>query len=378
MNDITFDPLDYCRPGLAGLAPYEPGKPPGALERELGVRDAVKLASNENLRGPSPQALAALRRALTDVHFYPDGGGHQLKELLAARHGVAPGQITLGNGSNELLELTARCFLGPAAAAVYSRHAFAVYALVTQASGADARVAAPLPAADAMPCGNDLEAMLEQVNDATAVVFIANPNNPTGTWAGEAALRGFLRRLPRRVVAVVDQAYAEYAAGADCPDAAAWLGEFPNLIVTRTFSKVFALAGLRIGYALSSPAMAELLNRLRQPFNVNGPAQCAAAAALGDRRHLDDSVRANAAGLARLRDGLSRLGVACLPSAANFLCFEVGDDARRVYDELLVRGVIVRPLANYKLPRHLRVTVGLPEHNERFLDAFTAVAGAGG
>ncbi len=378
MNGTAFDPLDYCRPGLAELAPYKPGKPPGELERELGVRDAVKLASNENLRGPSPKALAALRRAIGDVHFYPDGGGHRLKELLAARHAMAPARITLGNGSNELLELAARCFLGPGAAAVYSRHSFAVYALATQATGAAARVAPPLPASDAMACGHDPEAMLAQINDATAVVFIANPNNPTGTWLGEAALRGFLRKLPRRVVAVVDQAYAEYAADTDCPDAAAWLGEFPNLIVTHTFSKIFALAGLRIGYALSSPAMAELLNRARQPFNVNAPAQCAAAAALGDHRHLTDSVRANAAGLVRLRDGLAQLGVACLPSAANFLCMEIGEDAQRVYDELLARGVIVRPLANYELPRHLRVTIGLPEHNERFLDAFTAVAGAGG
>ncbi len=377
MNVAAFDPLDCCRAGISGLAPYQPGKPPQQLERELGVRDAVKLASNENLRGPSPKVAAALRQALGEIHFYPDGGGHELKALLAAHHGVAPGQVTLGNGSNELLELAGRCFLGPGAAAVYSRHAFAVYALVVQASGAEARVAPPLPASDAMPFGHDLEAMLGRVNDATAVVFIANPNNPTGTWAGQDALRGFLRRLPRRVVAVVDQAYGDYAAHADCADAAAWLDEFPNLIVTHTFSKIFALAGLRIGYALSSPAMADLLNRLRQPFNVNAPAQCAAAAALGDRRHVDESVRANAAGLARLREGCARFGVSGLPSAANFLCIEVGGEARRIYEELLARGVIVRPLTNYELPGHLRVTVGLPEHTERFLDAFAGVAKAG-
>ena len=373
-----FDPLDCCRPGVAGLAPYEPGKPARQLERELGVGDAIALASNENPLGPSPRVIEALRDALGDVHLYPDGGGGELKELLARRHAVTPAQVTLGNGSNELLELAARCFLGAGDAAVWSRHAFAVYALVTQAAGAAARVAPPRPPSDAMACGHDPRAMLAQVDAAARVVFIANPNNPTGTWIDGDALYDFLRRLPRRVVVVLDQAYAEYAAATGCPDAAQWLAEFPNLIVTRTFSKIFALAGLRVGYALASPAISDLLNRLRQPFNVNALAQRAAAAALADEEHVAASVAANDAGLAQLREGCARLGVACLPSAANFLCIEIGDDAPRAYRRLLERGVIVRPLENYELPRHLRVTTGLPEHNERFLKALAAVVGGGG
>lgn len=374
---MTFDPLDYCRPGIADLAPYEPGRPSPRLARELGVRDVLPLASNENLLGPSAMVVEALRGALGEVHLYPDGAGLRLKELLARRHGVAAAQITLGNGSNEVLELAGRCFLGAGRAALWSRHAFAVYALTARAAGAAGQVAPPRPASDAMPYGHDPEAMLEQVNDATGVVFIANPNNPTGTWIGADALHDFLRRLPARVVAVVDQAYAEYAACADYPDAADWLDEFPNLIVTRTFSKIFALAGLRVGYALSSPAIGGLLNRLRQPFNVGALAQRAAAAALGDDAHVAASVAANDAALAQLRAGCARLGVACLPSAANFLCLEIGDDAQRVHRRLLERGVSVRPLSNYGLPRHLRVTTGRPEHNERFLEALAEAVGAG-
>ena len=374
---MTFDPRDYCRPGIADLAAYEPGTSGARLANEPGAGDALTLASNENLLGPSARVLEALRGALGDVHFYPDGAGLRLKESLARRHGVTPAHVTLGNGSNEVLELAARCFLGPGDEAVWSRHAFAVYALATQAAGAVSRVAPPRPASDAMPYGHDTDAMLERVNDATRVVFIANPNNPTGTWIGADALHDFLRRLPRRVVAVVDQAYAEYATPADYPEAAAWLDEFPNLIVTRTFSKVHALAGLRVGYALASPAIGDLLNRLRQPFNVNALAQHAAAAALADEEHVAASVAANAAALAQLRAGCARLGVACLPSAANFLCLEIGDDAQRVYRRLLERGVIVRPLSNYGLARHLRVTTGRPEHNERFLEALAAVVGAG-
>ncbi len=374
---MTFDPLDYCGSSIAGLAPYEPGRSARQLSRELGVHDALPLASNENLLGPSPKVIEALHRALDDVHFYPDGAGRRLKELLARRHGVTPSQITLGNGSNDVLELAGRCFLGVGSGALWSRHAFAVYALTAQAVGAARQVAPPRPASDAMPYGHDPDAMLGQVNDATGVVFIANPNNPTGTWIGADALHDFLRRLPARVVAVVDQAYAEYATAADYPDAAAWLDEFPNLIVTRTFSKIFALAGLRVGYALASSAISDLLNRLRQPFNVNALAQCASAAALADDEHVAASVAANAAALTQLRAGCARLGVACLPSAANFLCLEIGDDAQRVYRRLLERGVIVRPLSNYGLPRHLRVTTGRPEHNERFLEALAAVVGAG-
>ncbi len=368
-----FDPADCCRPAVLGVEPYRPGKSAADLAHEYGVADMIKLASNENMLGPPPGAVAAVAGCGADLGLYPDGGGRKLKQALAARHDVAPECITLGNGSNELLELVGRCFLGAGKNAVYSRHAFAVYALTTQICGADGRVAPARAAADAMPYGDDLDAMAAAIDAATRVVFLANPNNPTGTWNGAAALAGFLRKVPASAVAVVDEAYAEYVTQPDYPVAAAWLGRFPNLVVTRTFSKAFGLAGLRVGYALSSPAVAELMDRVRQPFNVGVPAQRGALAALADRGHIEKSVATNRAGLAQLQAGCDRLGLPWLPSAANFLCIEAGDDALGIYHRLIGRGVIVRPVDNYGLPRHLRVTVGLPEHNRRFLEALEQV-----
>lgn len=367
-----FDPSSLCQPSLCDITPYQPGRTAEQIEAQFGVRNAVKLASNENLAGPGECAVRVLTEASPDAGFYPDSGGRELKRLLAKRHGVAPDQITLGNGSNEVIELVGRCFLAAGKGAVYSRHAFAVYPLVTRISGANAQVAPARAADDGMPYGHDLAAMLELAGRNTAVVFIANPNNPTGTWLTSSELHEFIRALPGHVVVVVDEAYAEYVNEAGYPDCTQWLGEFPNLVVTRTFSKLFALAGLRIGYALSSADIAGLLNRLRQPFNVNALAQKAAAAALFDRAHIDASIAANREGLALLGKGLRDIGVPCLPSVANFVCCEVGD-AAAVYERLLHEGIIVRPVAEYNLPRHLRVTVGLPEHNARFLDAMKRV-----
>jgi histidinol-phosphate aminotransferase len=355
--------LALAAPGVRGLQPYIPGKPVEELEREYGVRNAIKLASNENPLGPSPLALEAARRALSEVARYPDGNGFALKRALAAKHGVALEQITLGNGSNDILELTARAFLTPNHEVVFSGHAFAVYPIVTQAVGARAVVT------PAKNWGHDLEAMRAAVNARTRLVFIANPNNPTGTWLRAAELQAFLASLPSHVIAVLDEAYFEYVREPDYPDGAGWLSRFPSLIVTRTFSKAYGLAGLRVGYGLSSAEIADVLNRVRQPFNVNSIALSAATAACADRDHIERSVRLNSEGMRQLVDGFGALGLGYIPSAGNFVCVDLGKPALPVYERLLREGVIVRPVANYGMPNHLRVTVGLPEENQRFLDA---------
>lgn len=363
-------------PGVRGLCPYLPGKPIAELERELGITGIIKLASNENPLGPSPKALEAVQRILPELHVYPDGGGFELKAALAARLGVAAAQITLGNGSNDILEILGRTFLSPEVNAVFSAHSFAIYPIVTQAVGAEARVAPAHDGSRGPRYGHDLDAMARLVDGKTRVVFLANPNNPTGTYVDAAALRGFLSGLPEHVIALVDEAYFEYVTVPDYPNALAWLPEFPNLVVTRTFSKAYGLAGLRVGYGVSSPEIADLLNRVRQPFNVNLPALEAAKAALGDAEHLARSVRLNTEGLRQLEAGLAERGLEFIPSVGNFLTFDLKRPAGPVYDALLRQGVIVRPIANYGMPNHLRVTVGTPEQNAVFLAALDAVLGA--
>ena len=369
-------PIELAVPGVQGLTPYIPGKPIGELERELGLSHIVKLASNENPLGPSRLALAAAERALSDLHLYPDGGGFELKAALATKLGVTAEQITLGNGSNDVLELVARAFLSPEVSAVFSEHAFAVYPIVTQAVGAKAVIAPTHDGSRGPQFGHDLKAMAEAVGSDTRVVFIANPNNPTGTYLGRTELETFLRGLPDHVIAVVDEAYFEYVSEPDYPNALAWLPQFPNLVVTRTFSKAYGLAGLRVGYAISSPAIADLLNRVRQPFNVNTPALEAARAALDDEDHLAKTVRLNDAGMARLMEELVKRNLKVIPSVGNFITFDVGQPAGPVYEALLREGVIVRPIANYGLPNHLRVTVGTEEENHTFLAALDRVRSA--
>jgi histidinol-phosphate aminotransferase len=361
--------------GVRKLTPYQPGKPIAELERELGVSNIIKLASNENPLGPSPLALDALRREVDALHLYPDGGGFELKAALSARLGVRPSQITLGNGSNDVLELAARAFLSPETAAVFSEHAFAVYPIATQAVGARAKVAPAHDGSRGPRYGHDLDAMAALVDADTRLVFIANPNNPTGTYLRREELRGFLARLPGSVLAVVDEAYFEYVSVPDYPDALAWLGDFPNLIVTRTFSKAHGLAGLRVGYAVSSAEIADLLNRVRQPFNVNSLGLAAAAAALSDAGHLGRTVALNRAGLAELSSAFEARSLAYIPSVGNFITVDVGRPAAPVYEALLREGVIVRPVANYGLPNHLRVTVGTAEQNRVFLAALDRVLG---
>jgi histidinol-phosphate aminotransferase len=362
--------------GVRELEPYVPGKPLEDLEREYGIRDAIKLASNENPLGPSPRALEAMRVALGDVALYPDGSAFRLRHALATQLGVAPDQVTIGNGSNELLVLLAETFLGPRVEAVYSEYAFLVYKLAVQATGARARVAPAYSGSHEQPLGHDLDAFRAAIGASTRLVFIANPNNPTGTWIEAEALRRFLEGVPPQVIVVVDEAYREYVDGADFPDTVSWLDRWPNLVVTRTFSKIYGLAGARIGYAVSHPALARLLNQLRQPFNVNGPAQAGAIAALADEAHVARSREVNASGMVELTEGLRQLGVGVARSAANFVLADLGRPAAPVYEALLRVGVIARPVANYGLPRHLRITVGLPAQNRRLLGALAGAMAA--
>lgn len=371
---MTCDFLSLAAPGVRTLQPYQPGKPESELRREYGLSDIVKLASNENPLGPSPRALTAIRDALSGLARYPDGNGFELKSALSAKLGVSMAMLTLGNGSNDVLELAARAFLTPEHEAVFSEHAFAVYPIVTQAIGATARVARAHPPEREMPYGHDPAALLAPINDRTRIVFVANPNNPTGTWLRTAELRGLLEAVPESVIVVVDEAYFEYVeADADCPNALRWLDRFPNLIVTRTFSKAYGLAGLRVGYAVSHPQVADLLNRVREPFNVNNVALVAAAAALDDFGHLERSRAVNRAGMKQLRDTCRQLGLNVLPSVGNFLCVDVGRPGREVFLELLKRGVITRPVDNYGLPRFLRISIGSEAENTRLIEALRDV-----
>jgi len=363
--------VDACdgAPGwIRALAPYQPGKPISELAREFGLdeRRIVKLASNENPRGIGPRTRAAIEVALADLARYPDGNGFELKQALARRHGVDVGQIVLGNGSNDVLELVSLVFLGPGRSAVYSQHAFAVYPLATQARGARGICT---PARD---WGHDLDAMAAAIADDTAVVWIANPNNPTGTFLPAPRLEAFLKRVPERVLVVLDEAYHEYLPPELRAETPRWLRRHPNLIVVRTFSKAYGLAGLRVGYGLMHPSVADLLNRVRQPFNVNSLALAAATAALDDMEFVARSYAENRQGLRQLEEGCRRLGLSWIPSLANFLTIRVGR-ASEIYRRLLRRGVIVRPVGGlYELPEHLRVTVGTPEENERFFAALEA------
>jgi histidinol-phosphate aminotransferase len=366
-----FSLRDLAPPNVREIAPYVPGKPISETARELGIPEdrILKMASNENPLGPSPKALEAIRGALAALNYYPEGSGYDLKRALSARFAVKPENIVLGNGSNDVLELVARAFLRPDDSAVYSQHAFMVYPLAVQAIGATGIVV------PARAYGNDLPALASAVRQDTRIVFVANPNNPTGTFSTWDEVARFAAGIPPHVLIVLDEAYGEYLPDALASPTPSWLARFPNLVVTRTLSKAYGLAGLRVGYALAHPEVAELMNRVRQPFNVNHLAMVAACAALDDAAFIARSREVNAAGLVQLAAGFGRLGLDYIPSRANFITVHVGREADRIYRELLAAGVIVRPIAGYGLPEHLRVTVGLPEHNERFLAALAAAIG---
>lgn len=353
---------------IRAIAPYQPGKPISELAREMGLREEniVKLASNENPRGASPKAKEAMRVAIGESGRYPDGNGFALKDALSKRLGLAPDRIILGNGSNDVLEMAARTFLTPGTSAVYSEHAFVVYALATQALGATGIV---VPARD---YGHDLEAMAKAVRGDTRVVFIANPNNPTGTWNGPEAVHAFLGKIPADVLVVLDEAYNEYLDPALRTDAARWCDEFPNLLVSRTFSKAYGLAGLRVGYGLANAQVIALMNRVRQPFNVSDIAQVAATAALSDEAFVEQSTLLNKKGMQMLTEGFLRMGLQWIPSHGNFVCVQVRKGGE-VFQKLLAQGVIVRPVAGYGLPEYLRVSIGTESENVRFLAALASV-----
>jgi histidinol-phosphate aminotransferase len=361
---MLMDPCELSPSYVRSIAPYQPGKPISELAREFGLAEQsiVKLASNENPRGIGPRTRAAIDAALADVARYPDGNGFELKHALSKRYGVDMASIVLGNGSNDVLELVAHAFLGPGRAAVYSQHAFAVYPLATQARGARPIV---VPAKD---YGHDLDAMLKAIDDETFVVWIANPNNPTGTLARADALETFVRKVPERVLVVIDEAYNEYLHHDLRSDTVKWLKRHPNLVVSRTFSKAYGLAGLRVGYGLAHPSVADVMNRVRQPFNVNSLALAGAAAALDDMEFVAKSYAENLQGMKQLAEGFRALQLDFIPSHGNFVTVRVGK-AADVYKRLLRRGVIVRPVAGYGLPEHLRITVGTAQENDKFLQA---------
>ncbi|HVE49360.1 MAG TPA: histidinol-phosphate transaminase [Casimicrobiaceae bacterium] len=352
------------------ISRYVAGKPTDELARELGFDPAtiVKLASNENPRGPGPRVRAAIANAVNELSRYPDSNGFVLKDALAKRLHVASDQIVLGNGSNDILELVTLAFLQPGDEAVYAQHAFIVYPLATQARGARG-IEVP-----AKKLAHDLDAMRAAITPRTRVVFIANPNNPTGTWITPDDLHAFVESIPPNIVVVIDEAYNEYLAPSLRAQSIAWLATHRNLVVSRTFSKAYGLASLRVGYGVMHVDLADLLNRVRQPFNVNAIAQVAALAALDDDRYVEESRELNARGYAQLTERLGALDVRFVPSHGNFLLVDVGDGAR-ANQELLQRGVIVRPVANYGLPEYVRVTIGLPDENTRFLDALAEALG---
>lgn len=360
MSDVSKLAPSYIR----SIAPYLPGKPISDLAREMGLDPAniIKLASNENPLGISPEAHVAMQDAMEDIARYPDGNSVELRDAVSVKFDVKPDQIVFGNGSNDILELAARAFLSGGDEAIYSQHAFAVYALVTQAVGAKGVV---VPAKN---FAHDLPAMLAAINDKTRMVFIANPNNPTGTLIGKAELKKFLANAPKHVLIVLDEAYDEYLSDENKSEAISWLKNFDNLIISRTFSKAYGLAGLRVGFGLTSSEIADLMNRVRQPFNVNSMAQVAAVASLADEAFVERTRALNQAGMVQITQGLAELGLEYIPSFGNFVSFKV-KNAAGVNQRLLAQGVIVRPIANYEMPDYLRVSIGLFSENARFLES---------
>jgi histidinol-phosphate aminotransferase len=359
MNFADLAP-DYIR----AISPYQGGKPISDLARELGIPETeiVKLASNENPLGASPKALAAIRSALNDLALYPDGGGVALKAAITKKFAVPPDHIILGNGSNDVLELAARTFMGVGDSAVYSQYGFAVYSLATRAVGAK-----PIEAR-AANFGNDLEAILAAIQPSTKIVFVANPNNPTGTFVSAAALKAFVAKVPSNVLVVLDEAYGEYLDPADAYNSSTWLAEFPNLLISHTLSKAYGLAGLRIGFGFAAPDVVAMLNRVRQPFNVNHLAMVAAEAAITDDDFIAASRELNAAGLIELSAAFSARGIGFIPSKGNFIAFKIARTSE-VFEFLLKAGVIVRPIASYRLAEYLRVSTGTAAQNTRFLAA---------
>lgn len=362
-NSMTIDFSKLAVSGVQQLSPYQPGKPIDELAREFGLNpaDIIKLASNENPLGPSKKALAAIEGELADLTRYPDGNGFELKTALSEKLGVSTKQITLGNGSSDILEFIVKCFVAAGDDVVVSQHAFAIYGLVTRMQGGNV---IQVPAKN---WGHDLEAMAQAITEKTKIVFVTNPNNPTGTWSTKAQLTEFLNTVPPHVIVLLDEAYFEYVDKADYPNGVELLSGYPNLVVARTFSKAYGLASLRVGYGVSSEELADLMNRVRPPFNVDSLALAAAAACVKDEAYVRQSKELNDQGMLQLQSGFDQLNVGWIPSVGNFICFEVPGRAMEIYQGLLSKGVIVRPVANYEMPDHLRVSIGTQQENQRFL-----------
>lgn len=369
------DFIKQANAGVRTLAPYQPGKPIDELQRELGLTRVVKLASNENPLGPSPLGLQAMTTMLAnplELARYPDGNGFVLKAAIAKRFKLLTEQIVLGNGSNDVLELVARAFLSAGDEAIYAQHAFAVYPIATQAAGATG-VCVP-----AKNFGHDLVAMAAAITERTKVIFLANPNNPTGTWFEADEFAHFMQQVPRHIIVLLDEAYGEFVTDPNALDGLSVLPQYPNLVVSRTFAKAYGLASLRVGYAVSSDIIINILNRVRQPFNVNSLALVAAAAALNDDDFVRRSRELNDLGHQQWLRYLADLGLTALPSRGNFLCVDFKQPTGPIFEALLREGVIVRPVANYGLPNHLRISIGLAEENAFAADAIKRVLAANG
>ncbi|WP_094751676.1 histidinol-phosphate transaminase [Psychromonas sp. CD1] len=362
---MSTDFLKLANVGVQSLQPYQPGKPSDELARELGITDIVKLASNENPLGISAKVKQMLVQSIDEITRYPDANGYYLKQALADKYALQPVQITLGNGSNDLLEMLAHAFLNKTDEVIFAQYSFVVYALLTQAMGARAVL---VPARE---YGHDLETMLQAITARTKIIFIANPNNPTGTFVNSKVLKAFIARVPAHVIVVLDEAYFEYVN--DAEDSSKWIIDFPHLIVLRTFSKAYGLAGLRIGYSLSHVSIAEILNRIRQPFNCNSLALKAALVALNDTAYLQQTVTLNNAGMQDLSAYFNLHKLSFIESKGNFISVNVRCSAEDVYQELLKEGVIVRPLSPYGLKNHLRVSIGTYAQNQRFKQALIHV-----
>jgi histidinol-phosphate aminotransferase len=364
---MACDYIALATTGVQKISPYQPGKPIEELERELGIHDIIKLASNESPLGCSPLVLTAIESGMNELALYPDGNGFVLKKALSDFYHRPMEEITLGNGSNDILEFVARAFLTVGDEAIYAQHSFAVYPLVVQAVGA---TGITVPAKN---WGHDLAAMAAAITPKTRIIFIANPNNPTGTWVEKDELDAFFKTVPENVLVVLDEAYGEYVDTPGFPDGLDYLSRYSNVIVSRTFSKAYGLAGLRVGYAFAHPDITNVLNRVRQPFNVNALALRAAVAALSDQSFVARARALNTEGMRKMTAGIEALGLSVIPSRGNFLCIDLKREGLPVYEALLRKGVIVRPVANYGMPNFLRVTIGTKAENQRFLTALHAV-----
>ncbi len=354
---------------IKDLVPYVPGKPVEELERELGIKGSVKLASNENPLGTSPLALSAIKESVSNINRYPDGDSFYLKHKIAEKLGVKKENIILGNGSNEVIEIVARTYLTPDDEAIYANHAFIVYPIVTQSIGAKAVIS---PMKDLT---HDLNDIYSKITDKTKIIFIANPNNPTGTIVKKNELRQFLKDVPQNVIVLMDEAYFEYVDDTDYPDTLEYHDIREGLITVRTFSKIYGLAGLRVGYGIASEKIVSYLNRVREPFNVNSLAQTAALAALDDDLHVQKSKELNSSEMRYLEDELSGIGLQFTKSYTNFILVNLKKDPTEIYNKLLNKGVITRPVGGYGLKTHLRVSVGLHAENKRFVDSLRKIVG---